>query len=256
MNTTDEPFDIDRFADDINRLSDGSSITDCVMQYLEPLGYSNFAYHIVMRASVEDVRPRETVGLTSYPTEWVKHYIASGFVNDDPVVARVLAQRKGFVWSEGVDPADIGARQKALLEDARDAGIFDGVTVPLLSRGGEKAAFSLLLTNQAASSATNQQRFNLLRLIGEHLHARAARLAQEEHLISGSRRRKSLLTPRETEMLTWVARGKSTWDIAQIVGIGEKSVEFHLDSVRLKLQASNRTQAVVKAIMIGLISHG
>lgn len=255
MNTTDNHFDIDRFSDDISRLGDGGSITDCVMEYLEPLGYSNFSYHIVVRASVDDVRHRETIGLTSYPKEWVRHYIARNFVNDDPVVSRVLAQRKGFVWSDGAGGMVFDGRQKTLMEDAKDAGIFDGVTVPLLSRGGEKAAFSLLLKDQAKTMSTTIQRFNMLRLIGEHLHARAARLAQEEHLIQGSKRRKTLLTPRETEVLTWVARGKSTWDIAQIVGISEKSIEFHLDAVRLKLQASNRTQAVVKAIMMGLITN-
>jgi DNA-binding CsgD family transcriptional regulator len=76
----------------------------------------------------------------------------------------------------------------------------------------------------------------------------------EEALTNSSKRRRSLLSPRESEALTWVARGKSTWEIARILDLSEKSVEFYLDSCKHKLQATNRTQAVVKAIVLGLIS--
>jgi predicted transcriptional regulator len=41
--------------------------------------------------------------------------------------------------------------------------------------------------------------------------------------------------------------------VAQILGISEKSVEFYMESVKRKLEAANRTQAVVKALLLGLI---
>jgi DNA-binding response OmpR family regulator len=55
------------------------------------------------------------------------------------------------------------------------------------------------------------------------------------------------LNDREVETLTWVARGKTSAEIAQILGLTKRTVDFHIDSARTKLGAVTRTQAVVKA---------
>jgi len=61
------------------------------------------------------------------------------------------------------------------------------------------------------------------------------------------------LTEREIEVLTWVARGKSSADIATILGISERTVNFHLDNAMRKAGVSTRVQAAVKCAMLGLI---
>jgi DNA-binding response OmpR family regulator len=55
------------------------------------------------------------------------------------------------------------------------------------------------------------------------------------------------LNDREAECLTWVARGKTSADIAQILGLTKRTVDFHVDSARAKLGAATRTEAVIKA---------
>jgi DNA-binding NarL/FixJ family response regulator len=55
------------------------------------------------------------------------------------------------------------------------------------------------------------------------------------------------LNDREVEVLTWVARGKTSAEIAQIVGLTKRTIDFHIDNARAKLGASTRTEAVVKA---------
>jgi DNA-binding NarL/FixJ family response regulator len=55
------------------------------------------------------------------------------------------------------------------------------------------------------------------------------------------------LHEREVETLTWVARGKTSAEIAQILGLTKRTVDFHLDNARTKLGASTRTQAAIKA---------
>lgn len=61
------------------------------------------------------------------------------------------------------------------------------------------------------------------------------------------------LTRRETECLQWVARGKSSAEIAIIIGISVRGVDFHIESARKKLDAVNRAQAVAIAISINCI---
>ena len=55
------------------------------------------------------------------------------------------------------------------------------------------------------------------------------------------------LNDREVEVLTWVARGKTSAEIAQILGLTKRTVDFHTDNARGKLGAATRTEAAIKA---------
>ncbi len=55
------------------------------------------------------------------------------------------------------------------------------------------------------------------------------------------------LNEREVETLTWAARGKTSIEIAQILGLSKRTVDFHIDNARNKLGVTTRTQAAIKA---------
>jgi DNA-binding response OmpR family regulator len=55
------------------------------------------------------------------------------------------------------------------------------------------------------------------------------------------------LNDREVETLTWAARGKTSAEIAQILGVTKRTVDFHIDNARSKLGAATRIQAAIKA---------
>src|ERR1700757_69989 len=61
------------------------------------------------------------------------------------------------------------------------------------------------------------------------------------------------LNEREVETLTWAARGKTSAEIAKILGLTKRTVDFHIDNARIKLGASNRIQAPIKAASGNLI---
>jgi DNA-binding NarL/FixJ family response regulator len=62
------------------------------------------------------------------------------------------------------------------------------------------------------------------------------------------------LPPRERDVLTWVGRGKTSAEIAIILGLSERTVNFHCEQVTRRLDAVNRTQAVAKALVEKLIA--
>jgi DNA-binding NarL/FixJ family response regulator len=62
------------------------------------------------------------------------------------------------------------------------------------------------------------------------------------------------LTPREFAVLEHLARGLGNKQIAAALGISERTVKFHVSSVFTKLGATNRTEAVTRAVQAGLIS--
>lgn len=66
-------------------------------------------------------------------------------------------------------------------------------------------------------------------------------------------RLQSTLTPREIEILKWLKHGKSSWEISKILKIGERTVNYHVNNIKEKLGAVNRTQAVAIALSKGKI---
>ena len=61
------------------------------------------------------------------------------------------------------------------------------------------------------------------------------------------------LTDRELETLTWAARGKTSSEIALILGLTKRTVDFHIDNARIKLNTTTRMHAAVKAVAGQLI---
>jgi len=87
--------------------------------------------------------------------------------------------------------------------------------------------------------------FDILETI---IKARLAGVARTE-----IRSKHSDLNDREIETLTWVARGKTSAQIAEMLGLAKRTVDFHLDNARNKLGAATRTEAVIKAAFGRLI---
>lgn len=64
---------------------------------------------------------------------------------------------------------------------------------------------------------------------------------------------RSPLTPREEEVLQLVADGRSTTELADELYISAKTVKNHLASIYTKLEARDRTQAVLSAVRLGIV---
>jgi DNA-binding response OmpR family regulator len=64
---------------------------------------------------------------------------------------------------------------------------------------------------------------------------------------TGLRPKSIALNEREVEVLTWAARGKTSAEIAKILDLTKRTVDFHIDNARGKLGAATRTEAVLKA---------
>lgn len=80
------------------------------------------------------------------------------------------------------------------------------------------------------------------------INARLAHIARADVWVKDVK-----LNDREIETLTWVARGKTSAEIATILGLVKRTVDSHLDSARIKLGVATRTQAAIKAVTGRLI---
>jgi DNA-binding NarL/FixJ family response regulator len=82
---------------------------------------------------------------------------------------------------------------------------------------------------------------------GTHVSERAASRLAERAMAGGP------LSPREIEVLKWIAEGKSNKEIAALLFISEGTVKTHVLSIHEKLGVSDRTEAVVTAIKRGIL---
>ncbi|UCD35159.1 MAG: helix-turn-helix transcriptional regulator [Nitrospiraceae bacterium] len=77
-------------------------------------------------------------------------------------------------------------------------------------------------------------------------------LREKERTMNEGLEEAPVLSQREREVLHWLTQGKSSWEIAVILNITERTVNFHVRNIMEKLNAVSRTQAVAIAVETGL----
>ena len=75
--------------------------------------------------------------------------------------------------------------------------------------------------------------------------------AQPDRSLTGDA--EALLTKREEEVLRLIADGASTPEVGKALYISTKTVGHHLSSIYEKLDSRDRTQAVLRAVRMGII---
>jgi LuxR family quorum sensing-dependent transcriptional regulator len=71
--------------------------------------------------------------------------------------------------------------------------------------------------------------------------------------VQSPQRKKSLLSPREVEVLEFIVQGYSAKETAEMLSLSHRTIERHIDNARNKLGARNRPHLVSEAIETGLI---
>lgn len=121
------------------------------------------------------------------------------------------------------------------------------MTLALGRRRGETAFLEITAGNERATSEDREIMRRECRILANYFHGHVLRMhgydAEQELLISA----------RELDCLKWTAVGKTALEASIILGISERTVRFHLNAAREKLDCVTTTQAVAKAIVNQLI---
>ena len=180
------------------------------------------------------------------PEHWVRHYKTENYQAYDPVLLQTPLASGPLVWNDVLANGRLTPKQRRVLLESREAGLFDGVSIPLHGPGGQTYVVSLAAERPGIARADNVAMLHLLAVQFLFAYSRAKRLQTwEPSAIS--------ISDRERECLTWTARGKSAWTIGKILDVSEHTVNFHLKRSMVKLGVTNRMQAVVSAVRLGLI---
>ena len=220
----------------IGQFEDERLVSDEIVRSLSPTGLTRF---IVTRLPQPRAKIAPYTMMRSWPDGWVSSYDRQSLYRDDPAVSQCLATLNPFVWSDLPELQPVTPRSLQVMGEAAEWGLAEGVTTPIHDVDGFQAAVSMA----GERADIDPDRVKALHLLGIAAFAAADRLRRPHALAKVNR-----LSPREREVLLWLAAGLTQLSIAARLGISPHTVETHLRSARIKLDAANALHAVVEAI--------
>lgn len=224
------------FIRNVKSFSSIDLLTDQLWGVIEPLGFRTL---FCMRVAEPGLPVRLSVLFGRPDPMWTVHYREAGCTKHDPAVQRIFSNLTSFTWSDLRDD-HLSAKQRQVFEVAEEHGYRDGFVVPV--HGGYGDVSAVILTRDSAAPISPQDQATLDAAITLYaLHG----LTLFE--MTQDRSTATPLTRRETDCLSWAARGKSDWETGRILGISSSTVNAHVESAKRKLEASNRNQAVMTA---------
>ncbi len=182
--------------------------------------------------------------ISSWPVELLAAYDHEGLVANSPVMKRLRTSTTPFfndVSQAKLDRPDGKAGiVKALFERFR---MMRCAYFPTHEPSGGRGAISFSGDREAFTAEEMRE----LHYISIHVFDRLAEIRNHDNCVTDT------LTDREIDCLNWTAAGKTSVEIAEILTLSEHTVNHYLNRATRKLDTANRTQAVAKALRIGLI---
>lgn len=189
----------------------------------------------------------------SYPDEWLYMYWKNGFADVDPVFKSALASAGTQHWQEIYQNQNMSSeKEQEFIATARQFGLCDGITTGSVDQACGVATFCSFASEQSLDA---KRLVPLVEYLGYYIHMALLRTAPKS--LPATDRCVKGLSAREVTILNWMKNGKTNWEIGKILGVSERTIRFHIESIFSKLEVTSRSQAVATAIEHGLPAlHG
>lgn len=222
-----------------------SALCQAFKTFVEGFGVEAFGYQ-VLPSPFDAADSSFAFEYNTFPETMHKAYLEERLFEHDPVTNRAATALHPQYWFE-VEQTSPGTRfSQRLFALLREAGFADGFTIPVFGPYGFAAFVACGRFSGPFSLAQIQLR--ILQLASQELYNRTLMIRDEEAPAPPH------LSEREVEVLQWLARGKSNAVIAAILGVSPHTVDTIMRRAFVKLNASNRIAAVLKALRSGIIT--
>lgn len=222
----------------LEAIIDAQTLFDEMSSALEPFGFTAFVLTRLPRTPGSAPPP---FLINGWPAGWAERYAEVRHDRHDPLARHCLSTSEVFSWSEIPEPLLQPEPARRVVREAAEFALNDGYCVPLhtaLGVGGLSLAGERLELPPGAR--------HMLRLL-----AFQACLAVERLPVDRPPGAQTSLSPRERDVLSWTAGGKTAPEIGEILGISAHTVGEHLRHVRRKLNTSNNAHSVAEALRSG-----
>ncbi len=181
----------------------------------------------------------------SFPREWLEEYDSRRYLGGDVIVKENFTTFKVQYWDS--ERLRQNRQDDGLLALCLDYGMNScyahGSRLAVTGKNGSMFCYT------GMDIEMNKRTEAILEFVTPHLHLALSHLYSNKQLEWN----RGAVSQREKEVLDWLKQGKSSWDISVILGISERTVNYHVYNIMQKLGATNRPQAVAVASRLGLI---
>lgn len=210
---------------------------------IQSLGFSHYIY-----CQIDVSLPRLYMICSTYPDEIRRVWADSSVSVRDPLIAYVITRTTPV---RRTDIGDDGSWASDVFDGLRDFGIYSPAWhFPVRDQTNYMGLFAVTPT-RADYEALGKDHF-------DHAELLLPALCNQAHetwclLTAGAGEGTPSLSDRETEILGSLSHGKSTEDIAEIMQIAERTVNYHVANLKTKLGVETRAHAVAQAMRLRLI---
>ncbi|NLS00314.1 LuxR family transcriptional regulator [Rhizobium sp. P38BS-XIX] len=201
------------------------------------------AFMVVNLPAVTSFELQSNSVINNWPAELLSIYDQEGLLPTSPVLRRLRTSTLPFVYEVASSPNREEHKSQLVIALFERFRMTRFIYLPTHDASGIRGAVSLAGDREAFSS----QEIKDLFYIAIHVFDRLAEIRSLDVRVIDA------LTDREIDCLNWTAAGKTSAEIADILSLSEHTVNHYLNRATKKLDTVNRTQAVAKALRIGLI---
>lgn len=237
------------FEDYIEKANQAQTQEELFSVYLRTVGNHGLDRALfALMTDHKDINQQAGVGVIhNFPGDWMSHYFEEGYDKIDPVIVYGATRVEAYTWEEIPMHLDLSRKQKNCLNYGSEAGLKHGVATYLRGPNNQVAGISLA---SSESKDGFDGKVDLITAYSNHFYIRYRHL----HKIGNPAPVNFCLTAKEQEVLTWIAAGKTDYEVSVILSLSQHTVDFHVRNIFRKLQTNNRILAVVKAYSYGLIN--
>lgn len=238
---------------------DPGAAVDELLELVKPLGIAGVDCIVSERLFTRwgQSNARHIFHHSGFPADW--HQRWPRYAHVDPLLPATAKSMLPVEISQLRRAGSGSALQHELWDYLASSGLDAGTSVPVHLPGGAFAAIAFFHSESQHDGEPNGKECaspdgssDRLFMVGQFF-CRA--LAQRFALVpDASSSGQVSLSDREVECLYWTSVGKTTEEIALIIGRATQTVRFHLDSAARKLGAVNRASAVAQACSRGIIT--
>ena len=175
---------------------------------------------------------------------WRERYLRENFALIDPTVAHGRRSGMPLVWTEQLFDSS-----RVFWEEAKAHGLCVGWSLAFYNAKGVLGMLTLARAHDDLSPKELQDRGSQMSWLAHAMHEMLSSRALAKLVPEAA----AHLSPREIDVLRWTAEGKTSAEIALIMNLSERTVNFHVNNAVAKLDASNKTAATIKASLLGLL---
>lgn len=238
--------DINSFITETQRIKNLSDLDALLSAIVHDMGFDFYA--LVQHVDVRRHSGRETIWLENYPDSWAEAFVCRGLYANDPILAASMGTNAGFLWENVGTLIRLTPHHRRVLAEAAREGMGEGFTVPAHLPGESNGTCNFAMKIGRTLPRTSLM---MAQLVGTFAFEAARQIIrrQEPHPAE-----KPKLTQRQLECLIHVARGKSDWETARILGIKESTVRDHVEDACTRYDVRRRVQLVVRAMHDGQLT--